>query len=301
MDAIAPHLDRLAAAKRWTYRASRESASEPAAWTAIALAAHGRIDAAREPASWLAKIQQPDGAVGVSQSEAEPQWPTSLAILAWVTLDHFAGADHFSKHVERAVKWSLADRGLTAPRSPEIGHDTTLTGWSWAHDTHSWLEPTCLFVLALQSVGLGRHSRTREGVRLVHDRLLPQGGANYGNTIVLGQPLLAHVQPTGLAMLALAGEADADGRADKSLDYLERSFAGGMAAASLSYACLGLTAHGRRPANADAAIASCFDGNSPALASYELALLSLAALSNAGWLVRRPANASTSTNHQVAR
>ena len=31
--------------------------------------------------------------------------------------------------------------------------------------------------------------RTREGVRLLRDRLLPDGGCNYGNTTVLGQTL----------------------------------------------------------------------------------------------------------------
>jgi hypothetical protein len=113
---------------------------------------------------------------------------------------------------------------------------------------------------------------------LIVDRLLPAGGANYGNTIVLGQPLVAHVQPTALALMALAGESIADLRIEKSLEYLEASIGSETAAPSLALAFLALTAHGRRPASRDEWILAALDRNmDPPLAAYEQSLLLLAA------------------------
>ena len=285
MNPVQPHLDRLAAADRWIYRAGRESSAEPAAWTAMALAVHGEPAAAERAAAWLCMLQQPNGAVGVCATEHEPHWPTGLAMLAWSKVDRVAGDERYGAAADRAARWALSNRGKTAPRSPQVGHDTTLVGWSWAADTHSWLEPTCFFVLGLNSAGYGAHARTREGVRLVADRLLPAGGANYGNTIVLGQPLPAHLQPSGLAMLALAGEPESDGRVGRTLDYLEQSIGSRTAPASLALACLGLTAHGRRPAQADALIGAALDRNEvEQSAAHELALLLLAAHSDVDWL-----------------
>ena len=286
MSAFTPHLERLAAATRWNYRASRESSAEPAAWAAIALAAHGLHDAAARPAQWLAGLQQSDGSVGVSESQDDPRWPTSLAMLAWHAAAGDAATRRFAEHVERAATWSLAARGKTAPRSSHVGHDTQLTGWSWAADTHSWLEPTCMFVMGLRAAGFDDHQRVREGVRLIVDRLLPDGGANYGNTIVLGQPLVAHVQPTGLALLALGGEEIADDRIGKSLEYLAASIGPQTAAPSLALACLGLAAHGRRPAAADEWITGALAQRDAALlAVYEQSLLLLAAAPSPGTAV----------------
>lgn len=279
MPALTLFLDRLADATRWTYRASRESSAEPAAWSAMALAAHGRHDAAVRPAQWLAGLQQADGSVGISATQDDPRWPTSLAMLAWSAADNAETSHRFREHIERAATWGLASRGKTAPRSTEVGHDTSLVGWSWAADTHSWLEPTCMFVMGLRAAGQGDHPRVREGVRLIVDRLLPAGGANYGNTIVLGQPLVAHLLPTGLAMLAIGGERISDSRVERSLDYLVASIDADTAAASMALACLGLAAHGSRPARADAWIERALDKRGDELAAYELALLLLAAAS----------------------
>ena len=119
-----------------------------------------------------------------------------------------------------------------------------LVGWAWAEGTHSWLEPTAFAVLALQAAGQSNHARTREAVRLILDRQLPGGGCNYGNTVVLGQRLRPHVQPTGIALLALAGENDSDVRITKSIAWLRRSIGPETTAASLAWALLGLRAHG---------------------------------------------------------
>ena len=213
-------LDRIEAAGPCGYFDRAEAASEPTALAGLALSAAGRDEAAIAHGDWLAAQQTRDGAVGVTSSHQSPCWPTSLAMLLWQRLDDEA---RYGTALERALDWTLAEHGLTFPRQAIFGHDTTLVGWSWAAQTHSWQEPTAMFVLALKAVGQSQHPRTREAVQMLVDRLLPTGGCNYGNTIVLGQELLPHIEPTGMIMLALADEQIADPRIGLSLDYLERA------------------------------------------------------------------------------
>jgi hypothetical protein len=195
-------------------------------------------------------------------------------MLAWQQVDRTKYADA----ILRATQWALSARGTTTQRKEQIGHDTALVGWSWADGTHSWLEPTAFFVLALKATGHGDHPRTREGVRMLVDRMLPDGGCNYGNTIVLGQPLLPHVQSTGIALWALGGEQVNDRRIGLSLDYLERLLADRTATASLCYALLGLAAHGRRPPDADRWLEAAFRRELEHRPNcYKFALLALAA------------------------
>ncbi len=215
-------LSRLERATRWNYSAASESWSEPAALTALALIANGRLDAARPALAWLAARQSREGTIGVSAPQATPCWPTSLAVLAWQAWSEASGEAVYHGHVERGVAWTLAASGTTSPRRPGIGHDPTIPGWPWVIGTHSWLEPTALFVIALKRVGFGDHGRTRDAVRMLVDRLLPAGGCNFGNTEVLGQYLVPHVQPTGIVLTALAGEAGKDSRIERSLDFLKQ-------------------------------------------------------------------------------
>jgi hypothetical protein len=289
MNRLARNLELLAAASTWGYQFADSSAAEPAAWTTLALAGHDDFDAAHRPAWWLAEIQSPDGSVGVDAGQATPAWPTSLAVLAWNQLTVASAEPCLVEPRDRAVRWALEARGTTAAQQAHVGHDTMLTGWSWADQTHSWVEPTAMFVLALKAVGLAGHRRTREAVQLLVDRLLPGGGCNYGNTIVLGQTLVPHVQPTGLALLALAGEDVNDPRIEKSLRYLEQELSADSTTASLCFGLLGLTAHGRRPPRAEAFLGAAFDRETTGDPSvYKLALLALAWLEDVDWL--SPAN-----------
>jgi len=241
---VAESMKYLLGSERWGYEARGVCATEPTALRCLALAARGEREAALAAARWLVGIQTTKGSVGVTAAQEMPAWPTSLAILAWLA------CDEFDEPLSRAIQWTLNDYGQPAPDSADVGHDTSLRGWSWAANTHSWMEPTCLFVVALKAAGYRDHPRTREAVQLIVDRLLPEGGCNYGSTIVLGQTTLPQVEATGLAMLALADEDVADARIDKSLIYLEQQLGEEISTASLCYGLLGLTAHGRRPSDA---------------------------------------------------
>jgi hypothetical protein len=265
-------LERLAECTPGGYHARGEVASEPTALAGLALVAGGNA-AAQRAADWLVERQNADGAVGVLESQATPCWPTSLAILLWQRLD----AEQYRGPIEKAVAWTLAEKGETHLQRDYIGHDTTLVGWSWAADTHSWLEPTAMFVMALKATGHSDHPRTREAVRLLVDRLLPHGGCNYGNSIVLGQELLPHVQPTGIVMMALAGEAITDPRLPKSLEYLQRELSAETTTSSLCYGLLGLAAYQQAPEQRLNWLQDKYSAMSPRDANcYKLALIALA-------------------------
>jgi hypothetical protein len=198
-------------------------------------------------------------------------------MMLWHFVDREESRPAFADHLRRAVDWALLEHGQPAPRKPYFGHDSTLVGWSWAENTHSWIEPTAMFVKSLKTIGYDQHARTREGVNLLVDRQLPTGGCNYGNTIVLGQPLLPHVQPTGLAMWALAGERNDDPRIARSLDYLEREVTPRLATTSVCYGLLALDAHSRQFQSREHLLCQAFErvtrqGGSP----YALALIGMA-------------------------
>jgi hypothetical protein len=215
----------------------------------------------------------------VTARERSPRWPTALAVLAWQAADDANNSARYRGCIERAIRWIVRARGDTSPQSPLIGHDTTLSGWPWVLGTHSWLEPTAFSVLALKAAGYAHHPRTREAVRLLVDRLLPSGGCNYGNTIVMGQKLLPHVQPTGLVLIALADERLDDERVELSLAYLERSLTSTTTVASLAFGVLALLAHGRSPACRHSCLEASFNGQSSfSPRAYTDALAALAAL-----------------------
>jgi hypothetical protein len=254
------------------YEIHQRPAAEPTALTAWALAAHGRRNDAQAALDFLSACQTGAGEVGVRQGEPQPAWPTSLAILAWQA----AGDPVFEPHIQRGSKWLLAACSDTIPRSPELGHDTTLVAWPWAAGTHAWVEPTSFAVMALKANGLSDHPRTREAVRMLLDRQLPGGGCNYGNTFVLGQKLRPHVQPTGTALAALADEREGTSRISRSVAWLANNLSAETSTASLCWGLMGLAAHGAAPqASADWLCGAYERAGGSNASSYKLALIAL--------------------------
>jgi hypothetical protein len=128
---------------------------------------------------------------------------------------------------------------------------------------------------------------------MLFDRQLPQGGCNYGNTTVLGNTLRPHVQPTGIALLALQQERLGRGCVARAIGYLEKKIGPQTTIASLAWALLGLAAHERFPRHAHTwlqqSTGQCPDfGNKPHLQ----ALTVLAALGETSPLVSLAADAA---------
>lgn len=291
---LADLANELAARQVGGYHA-HDLATEPTALAALAILARPRakvVDAG--PAiAYLNRGQAKDGAVGVRIEEPEPAWPTSLAALTWTQAARLATDPlELEKRSAAAVAWILSQRGKTLPRDPEIGHDSELAAWSWAANTHSWIEPTALNVLALKSAGKAAHPRVREAVAMLIDRQLPGGGCNYGNTYVLGQMLRPQLEPSGLLALALADELDPSGRLERTLEYLESNLTRRTPPISLAWALLGLVAHGREPGDRFAWLQNGFEkvmDRDPS--TYKLALLAQAALGERSPLIQLPRKA----------
>ncbi len=217
----------------------------------LALSARGLTSERRENGlEWLARFQRDDGSVPVTPNVSSPCWPTGLAVLAW-TAARAMSVTRFETQTERSVRWLLATRGRRVKYRPDlIGHDTSLRGWPWVDDTHSWVEPTAYAVLALRAAGVSSHPRVREGVRLLADRAFSDGGWNYGNTLVLGNTLRPFPATTGIALTALAGEPR-EAHIDVSLGYLADELRGIRSPFTLAWGLIGLSAWDARPTDAD--------------------------------------------------
>jgi hypothetical protein len=270
-------LDDLAALAAIGYLADGHAAAEPTALAAMAFSAHERPDDARKAAAALVAMQQANGEVVIRAGEQSPGWTTSLAVVAW----NIVARNEYRAQIDSAIAWLVSNRGRAVERSDNFGHNTELIGWAYAEQTHSWVEPTAFGVLALKALQRNGDPLAREGIAVLIDRQLPGGGLNYGNTEVLGQYLRAHVEPTGIALIALAGEMDPSGRIAKSMAWLRRNIGPNTTPLSLCWGLLGLRAQGIELPPADdwlSAAAEKVHGRDRS--PHKLALLALAAK---GW------------------
>lgn len=306
MSGTEPLLDELAACRDWSYHAGGPVSTEPAALTALALMAHDRVADARPALDWLAELQSDQGGVGVTATLAEPTWATSLAIIAWNEYSRLENGNDYLGGLESAKKFLFTQQGQPLPLSEQVGHDTTLVGWSWAAATHSWIEPTALYVLALKSLGMSDHARTREAIWMLLDRQISGGGCNYGNTLVLGQKLIPHHQPSAISLLALSGEsAETVGRVlrpatpdlpevngvellkrrEVSLAYLAREWSRVVGTASTCYVAMALAAYDRTPADLQSRLTELVKRRRSSAGAHPSALLALAAAEGRSALV----------------
>ncbi len=236
----------------WAYRRNGQTSVEPTVLACLALMASSSgkgPDSSRDEcdlavedgARWIAGLQQADGAVGLSETIQEPHWPTSYAVLLWSAVEK----EKWAERMQRAGDFILLRRGLTSPLREDgvAGHNTTIPGWPWVEETHSWVEPTAMAVLALQKCGYREHGRVAQGRDLLIDRMISTGGWNYGNSVMFGATLRPRPAPTGLAMLALLNAQGA--RLDSSLNYLERELPTIRSPQSLCWGLLAMQAWNR--------------------------------------------------------
>ena len=241
------------------------------AWAVISLRMCGvtgqRLHDARQS---LAASQLGDGRVVLSPDHPSTFWPTPLAVLAW------SGEPEFGEPQSRAVSFLLKTTGKHFKRSVDspAGHDTAIRGWPWTEETHSWVEPTSLAIIALRVMGSGGNERVAEGIRLLLDRQLSRGGWNYGNTTVFGTELTAMPESTGLALSALSGLAN---KLDvtHSIIGLKDTVKTLTTPFSLGWAILGLSAWGERPRDANALIDRCLKRQHRS-GTYDTSLMGLA-------------------------
>ena len=228
--------------------------ADATAWAAFALAAAGaREDLVESARSWLAVDQREDGRVSLSSEYPQVFWPTPLAVMAW------QGSQAYRASQSRAAAFLLSTAGEHREKKSDdpIGHDPSIRGWPWIAETHSWVEPTSIVLLALEMTGEGDNMRAQEARRMLLDRQLETGGWNYGNTRVFDHQQRPMVVSTGLAFCALAGRVQRKYLL-KSLFYLKDYINKVRTPLSLGWGLLGLSAWGERPTDAEYSIEECF-------------------------------------------
>jgi len=246
-------------------------------WTVLALSAAGvdpeSVDGSR---SRLARSQLKDGRIPISLNHPEAYWPTPLAVLAW------QGSKPLHQNALLATEFLLKTTGLhwKKKETDPAKHDTALRGWPWVEETHSWIEPTSLNIIALKKAGYKDNPRVKEAISMILDRQLPKGGWNYGNTVVYGNELLPLTDSTGVALYALADQVPYE-RVARSLTYINGQVGLIRSPFSLGWSILGLEAWGKRPRDTENLIMNCLKreekiGNF-GTTSYSLLLLALIA------------------------
>lgn len=236
----------------WGYRVDTAPAAEPTALACLALGTH-RVSRALTDAGLarLVEMQLTDGRVAVSSQTPSASWPTGLAALAWLKTSD-AEQTRYRTNARKAIEWLLSTHGTAFRTDPNVyGHNTTLIGWPWVDGTHTWIEPTAYALMALRAAEQQEHTRYREAVALIHDRMIDGGGWNYGNRRVFAALLRPFPAPTGIVLTALAGERR-DAHIESSIDYLATELRGVTSAVSLAWGLIGLAAWHDRPKEADA-------------------------------------------------
>ncbi len=238
-------------------REVRESRPDSTAWGVLALttAAESNANAIESGRRYLALSQYPDGRVPITLKHPNATWPTALALLAWYG---WHGSDVAAVHALDFLGRVLVMTFKTEDSVNAI--DSTLNGWSWIEGTSCWVEPTALAVFAFERYHR-ETDRVKEGVKLLLNRQLPHGGWNFGNTLVFGTELLPSEEYIGVALTGLAGHCPIE-KVQPSIALLEARLPKIRTPLALGWGLLGLSAWGRRPAEASAWIAQCLDRQS---------------------------------------
>lgn len=254
-DSIESIVKRMVLGGGFAQRLGAKFRADATAWSILALSGLTNQKKIVENACrQLATIQLDDGRVPISDHVLTAYWPTALAIFSWQRV----GA--FESESKRAINFLLHSSGLHSQNKTgdPSGHDTSLKGWPWVENTHSWIEPSSMSILALRAYGLTNHDRVREAIVMVLDRQLPSGGWNMGNTVVFGKELLPVPETTGQALSAL-GSLENEETIKNSLCYLNKAIHNLRTPLSLSWAIFGLTAWNQRPENYQDLVFECIE------------------------------------------
>jgi len=167
--------------------------------------------------------------------DAPSDWHTFPAMLC---LRQLSGR---SDTLQRAVDWTLAARAKhwKNPDPANLGHDTSLEGWSWVAGTHAWAEPTAYALMALEACGHADHPRAVEARTMLVDRAVAGGGWNYGNKMVLGTNLRPFPGTTGIVLTALRHRTE-EPSVQAGIRYLQQQIRTVRSAMSLAWTIIAL-------------------------------------------------------------
>lgn len=229
----------------WGYFPGQSAYLEPTCLALLALAAERERHAAaiERGCQALRRGRLADGTYRLAQGRPEAVWPTAQVLFVLTCLDSDAAER------QQTVATLLGVRGRVPPDDPEIAQtidiDHRLVGWPWGEGNFSWVEPTAWACLALRRAGQAGHPRVEEGLRVLLDRALDEGGLNYGSRRILGKLTEPQVGPTAVTLLALQGREHP--RMDAALSYLQGQAREGDDLENLCWAKLALDLYRDRP------------------------------------------------------
>ncbi|MGH7170194.1 MAG: hypothetical protein ACRELG_07970, partial [Gemmataceae bacterium] len=224
----------------WGYAPDQPAHLEPTCLALLALSRRPERFAAviESGRDWLRQCAFGDGTYRLGRGRPEAIWPTALVLFTRAALGEEDDSLQQSTAALLACKGRRTDveRNLFRSDSPDspnginsvlLDDDTSdiderLLGWPWAEGNFSWVEPTAWACLALRRIGQGQHPRVEEGLKLLLDRALANGGVNYGNRRIFGISLEPIPGPTAVMLLALQGRPD-DAAIAASVEYLRQS------------------------------------------------------------------------------
>jgi uncharacterized protein (DUF362 family) len=198
--------DQVHAEGGWGYTSSQPYHLEPTCLALLAL--HLQRDRYQpiiaRGLNALAQSARPDGTYRLPRGREAAVWPTSLVLFVKSSL----GRPAAELRPSIAFLLGLKGRALETKEAQEVQDiDLKLTGWPWAEGNFSWAEPTAWACLALRKAGHGAQPRVAEGIELLLDRALDEGGINYGNRRILGRLTEPIPGPTAMMLLAVQGQS----------------------------------------------------------------------------------------------
>jgi uncharacterized protein (DUF362 family) len=243
------HLDALASQQHadggWGYAPGQAMQLEPTCLALLALSLE-RDRFAPLIERGLAAVRAcaaADGTYRLARGRDEAVWPTALVVFLQAALGR--PCDELRPSVGALVR--IHGRPTDSKEASEVQDiDLKLVGWPWAEGNFSWAEPTAWACLALRRAGYGAHPRVEEGLRLLLDRVLDEGGVNYGNRLVLGRRTEPIPGPTALTLLALQGHVH-EPRVAASVTYLLKQAEAGDDLEHLCWARLALDLYRDQP------------------------------------------------------
>jgi hypothetical protein len=233
----------------WGYNATAPPYTEPTVLACLALLASSdglptldTWEAVHTSADFLRDLQQADGAVGVANGIATPQWPTAYAALLW---SQVAGYD---RPLARALQWLQQDDEAAGFFSDDqiVGGDEQPWRGEPIRGAGTHTIPAGMAILALCRNQLAGHARVRDGVRWILAGALPQGGWTADHPTRADSGTYPQAAATGTALLALrAANLDESDVVTDACRYLSRVLASIDSPAKFGWAWLGY--HAWRP------------------------------------------------------
>jgi hypothetical protein len=230
----------------WSFFGSTQVSIEVTCLASMAMNSFA-IDAVIRSIAALLRSQTPEGSWPAFVGDTEGSWVTALAISTLNIQNDPSDAR------ERAFRWMLETRGReghwlwkwkfkTADR--QVNFDPEKYGWPWTPGANSWVIPTAFAIIALKQFTVcdrtaASENRVRRAVGMLLDRACRGGGWNAGNSIVYGVPLVPHIEPTALSLMALQDEPKTP-FIQSSVEWLKVSSSGCDSIESLSWSILAL-------------------------------------------------------------